>query len=193
MSNAYSVDLRERAVAYVLNGGQRTTACQIFQIGRDTLYRWLRQYQTEGAFAPKAQGKYASRKLDDAVVAQYIAEHPDATLEELAEVDPTSLVYLDESGVEETLQRPYARAPRGTKITGEVSGAHTHRISLIAALHESRLLAPMRFEGYCDTLVFNAWVEQVLLPELRPGQTVLLDNASFHKSPITKTLIESKG
>lgn len=108
-------------------------------------------------------------------------------------MDPTSLVYLDESGVEETLQRPYARAPRGTKITGEVSGAHTHRISLIAALHESRLLAPMRFEGYCDTLVFNAWVEQVLLPELRPGQTVLLDNASFHKSPITKTLIESKG
>lgn len=83
MSNAYSVDLRERAVAYVLNGGQRTTACQIFQIGRDTLYRWLRQYQTEGALAPKARGKYASRKLDDAVVAQYIAEHPDATLEEL--------------------------------------------------------------------------------------------------------------
>lgn len=51
----------------------------------------------------------------------------------------------------------------------------------------------MRFEGYCDTLVFNAWLEQVLLPELRPGQIVMMDNASFHKSPTTRRLIESKG
>lgn len=112
---------------------------------------------------------------------------------ELADIDPLDLVYLDESGVDEALHRSYARAPRGTKVLGEVSGTHAQRISLIAALHESRLLAPMRFEGYCDTLVFNAWLEQVLLPELRPGQIVLMDNASFHKSTTTKTLIESKG
>lgn len=95
--------------------------------------------------------------------------------------------------MDDALHRPYARAPRGTKVLGEVSGAHTHRISLIAALRESQLLAPMRFEGYCDTLVFNAWLEHVLLPELQPGQIVLMDNASFHKSSTTKTLIESKG
>lgn len=51
----------------------------------------------------------------------------------------------------------------------------------------------MRFEGYGDTLVFNAWLEQVLLPELRPGQTVLMDNASFHMSTATKTLIQRNG
>ena len=51
----------------------------------------------------------------------------------------------------------------------------------------------MRFKGYCDTLVFNVCLEQVLVPALRPGQTVLMDNASFHKSTTTKTLIESKG
>jgi transposase len=113
--------------------------------------------------------------------------------DELDALEPKNLVYLDESGVDAALHRPYARAPRGMKVLGEVSGTHAQRISLIAALHESRLLAPMRFEGYCDTLVFNAWLEQVLLPELRPGQTVLMDNASFHKSPTTKTLIESKG
>jgi len=112
---------------------------------------------------------------------------------ELADWEPHDLVYLDESGVDDALHRPYARAPRGTKVLGEVSGAHTHRISLIAALRESQLLAPMRFEGYCDTLVFNAWLEHVLLPELQPGQIVLMDNASFHKSSTTKTLIESKG
>ena len=108
-------------------------------------------------------------------------------------MEPKDLVYLDESGVDDTLQRGYARSPRGQPVRGEVAGAKAHRISLIAALHESRLLAPMRFEGYCDTLVFNAWLEQVLLPRLRPGQTVVMDNASFHKSPTTRTLIESKG
>ncbi len=69
-------------------------ACQIFQIGRDTLYRWLRQYQTEGELVPKARGKYASRKLDDVLVTQYIAEHPDATLEELGERFAVSAVAI---------------------------------------------------------------------------------------------------
>jgi len=108
-------------------------------------------------------------------------------------VAPDTLVYLDESGVDEALHRPYARAPRGTPVQGEVSGTKAQRISLIAAIHDARLFAPMRFEGYCDTLVFNAWLEQVLLPQLRPGQTVLMDNASFHKSPTTQRLIERKG
>lgn len=108
-------------------------------------------------------------------------------------MDPTELVYLDESGVDEALHRSYARAPRGTKVVGEVSGTQAKRLSLIAALNASQLLAPMRFEGYCDTAVFNTWLEHALLPELRPGQTVVMDNASFHKSPTTKALIESKG
>lgn len=101
-------------------------------------------------------------------------------------------MYLDESGVDASLHRPYGRAPRGTKVLGEVSGTRAHRISLIAALNGSRLLAPMRFEGYCDTQVFNTWVEEVLLPELEPGQTVILDNASFHKSPKTLRLLSRK-
>ncbi len=149
-----------------------------FQIWRDTLYRWIRQYQAEGEVAPKPRGKYASRKLDDAVVAQYIADHPDATLEELGEVftvsavairkachrlqitrkktmlnperddeararfqeeltdlEPNDLVYLDESGVDEALHRPYARAPRCLKEMGgcreNQSSAHqSHRRTL---------------------------------------------------------------
>lgn len=79
--------------------------------------------------------------------------------EELADWEPNDLVSLAESGVDDALHRPSARAPRGTQVLGDVSGTHTHRIRLIAALRESQLLAPMRFEGYCDTLVFNAWLE----------------------------------
>ena len=106
---------------------------------------------------------------------------------------PDDLGYLDESGIEEALHRPFARAPRGTTVGGDIAGSTSQRISLIAALNRSQLLAPMRFEGYWDTEVFNAWLEHALVPELRPGQTVLMDKASFHKSPATKALIEGKG
>jgi hypothetical protein len=106
-------------------------------------------------------------------------------------MDPNALGYLDERGVDEARYRPYARAPRGPKVFGEISGTNTQRSSLIAALNASQLLASMRFEGYGDTGVFTAWLEHALVPELRPGQTVLMDNASFHKSPTTKALSES--
>ena len=94
MSNAYSIDLRERVVAYVRAGGEKKLACHIFQIGRDTLYRWLRQYRIQGNVAPRPRGKYAPRKLDDVVVGQYIAEHSDATLAEVGEVVAVSGVAI---------------------------------------------------------------------------------------------------
>ncbi len=94
MSNAYSIDLRERAVALVLEGGRTKMVCQIFNIGRDTLYRWIRQYQMQGHVTPKARGKYVVRKLDDAVLVPYIATHPDATLEELGREFAVSAVAI---------------------------------------------------------------------------------------------------
>ena len=85
MSNAYSVDLRERAVAFVLKGGSRGTACEIFQIGENTLYRWLRQHRSVGHVAPKIRGKTTPRKLADAELRGYVDGHPDATLAEMGE------------------------------------------------------------------------------------------------------------
>lgn len=64
---------------------------------------------------------------------------------------------------------------------------------MIAGLLGKKLIAPWMFEGYTDANVFNTWVEKVLLPELPPGYTVILDNARFHQSAKTRTLIESAG
>ncbi|XGA08220.1 MAG: transposase [Wolbachia endosymbiont of Xenopsylla cheopis] len=47
--------------------------------------------------------------------------------------------------------------------------------SMIAALNNGKIIAPMTFEGHCDTEVFNTWFEQFLTPILQPGQTVILD------------------
>jgi len=114
-------------------------------------------------------------------------------LDEIKDIPLNNLVYLDESGVDENLQRRFGWSPRGEKINGEISGKARKRLSLIAALNEKNIKAPFYFEGYTDTEVFNGWVEDCLVPELKSGQTVILDNASFHKSPKTRILIEKAG
>lgn len=83
MSNAYSVDLRERVIAFLLKGGAPSAACDIFQIGEATLYRWLRQHRHLGHVTPKVRGKTTPRKLGDAKLRAYVAAHPDATLAEM--------------------------------------------------------------------------------------------------------------
>ena len=56
-----------------------------------------------------------------------------------------------------------------------------------------RAIAPLVFHGTCNTEFFNKWVEDFLVPELKAGQTVIMDNVSFHKSPKTRELIEKAG
>ena len=64
---------------------------------------------------------------------------------------------------------------------------------MIAALNKKELQAPMTFEGYCNTKVVEAWVEQELVPILKSGQTVILDNARFHKSKKIEQMITDAG
>lgn len=102
-------------------------------------------------------------------------------------------MYVDESGVEDTLFREHARAPRGTKVLAEIKGKKSQRISLICGLLSKKLIAPLAFEGYTNAEVFNQWLEECLLPELPPGHTVIIDNARFHQSQKTPALIEASG
>jgi transposase len=100
-------------------------------------------------------------------------------------------VYVDESGLEETLCREHGRSPKGERLAGEVSGKRTCRTSIIAGLCKKKPVAPFYFEGYCNTEVILTWMKQILIPELEPGQTIIWDNARFHQSPKIKALLES--
>ena len=82
---------------------------------------------------------------------------------------------------------------RGKKIFGEISGKRFARQSVISALFKGKFLSPMCFEGTCDTNVFNTWLKQMLIPSLTPGQVLILDNSSFHKSTESLKLVESAG
>lgn len=67
------------------------------------------------------------------------------------------------------------------------------RQSFIAAKIESRILAPFCYKGTCDTPLFNLWLKDFLIPELKAGQVVIMDNATFHKSEESQKLIEKAG
>lgn len=114
-------------------------------------------------------------------------------MEELKTIPPENRVYMDESGVDDTLHRQYGRAKRGVEVPGEISGRRTNRISIIAAFNQNKLIAPLRFEGYCDTELVNVWAKECLSPCLKAGQVVICDNASFHKASRMKEIVESKG
>lgn len=79
----------------------------------------------------------------------------------------------------------------GEILKGIKSGKHYQRTNIIAGLVNKKTIAPFVFMGSCNTALFIKWVENCLIKELEPGQTVIMDNASFHKSPKIKELIES--
>jgi transposase len=67
------------------------------------------------------------------------------------------------------------------------------RESFIAAQRGAKILSPFCYRGTCNTDLFNMWLKDFLIPELNPGQAVIMDNAAFHKSQETKRLIEEAG
>ncbi len=102
-------------------------------------------------------------------------------------------MYLDESGFERTTHRAYGWGLRGKKVDGERSGNKRPRTSLISARQGKRLLAPILFEGNTNAVLFNYWLQSHLFKELAQGSTIIMDNATFHKTAATKQLIEQAG
>lgn len=82
---------------------------------------------------------------------------------------------------------------KGEPLYSKKSGKYYERTNIIAGLINNKPIAPMVFNGSCDTELFNKWVEDFLIVELKPGQVVVMDNAAFHKSRKTYELINSVG
>ena len=100
---------------------------------------------------------------------------------------------MDETGVEDTLDYVYGWSLRGTGCWGEKLGHRTQRVSIAPAWCGGEVLAPLTFEGYCDSALIEAWFEQQLCKVLRPGQVVILDNASFHRKARLGQLLAGVG
>ena len=111
----------------------------------------------------------------------------------MSEIDPSRLVFLDETSTPTTLTRLQARSLPGQRAVGRIPRGRREAISWLATLTPTGIGESLLVRGAVDRLVFEAFVERVLAPSLRPGQIVVLDNLSVHKSARARTLIEAAG
>ena len=102
-------------------------------------------------------------------------------------------IFLDECGVTTDLLRRYGRSLRGTRLRDHTPCSHWQTHTVIAALRLDGLGAPAVFDGPIDSPSFLAYVEQVLVPTLRRGDVVVLDNLAVHKQPEVRVAIEQVG
>ena len=107
--------------------------------------------------------------------------------------DARHYVFLDESGITTDLLRRYGRSPRGLRLRDYTPLSHWQTHTVIAALRMDGLFAPAVFDGPIDNPPFLAYVEQVLVPALRPGDVVVLDNLAVHKQAAVQAAIEQVG
>jgi len=102
-------------------------------------------------------------------------------------------VFVDESGTNLAMTPRYGRAPRGERVVGTAPRNHGKNTTLVAAMTLEGITAAMTVEGAIDRPAFEAYVAQVLVPSLRPGQVVIWDNLSVHKSDLAQRRIAAAG
>ena len=100
------------------------------------------------------------------------------------------LVFIDESGIDRHLHREYCRAPKGKQVYETVLGRKFERCSIVAGKCGKEILAPFGYYGTCNLELFLKWVKEMLVPNLKKNQIVIMDNASIHKSPKIQEAIE---
>ncbi len=103
------------------------------------------------------------------------------------------LVFLDESGVTTEMTRRYGRAPRGERIREASPAGHWRTLTLLGAMTSEGMLASMTVESPTDGDVFLAYLDEVLCPQLRPDQVVVMDNLGAHKVDGVRQRIEAAG
>lgn len=103
------------------------------------------------------------------------------------------LIFLDEFGINLTMTRTHARAPLGQRVRVPEPFPHGSNISVLSAMGVDGVCAPMMLEGAVDAEVFAVYVQHLLVPCLRPGHIVVLDNVKFHYAPKAIELIEAAG
>ena len=107
--------------------------------------------------------------------------------------DPDRLVFIDETWAKTNMTRPRGRSLRGTRLRAHVPHGHWKTTTFLAALRTSGLTAPLVVDGAINGAIFLAYVEQQLVPTLRPGDIVIMDNLGAHKVAGVRTAIESAG
>ncbi|WP_155904966.1 IS630 family transposase [Methylopila sp. M107] len=247
MVRAYSLDLRERAVARVAAGESVRSVAATFQVSVSSVVKWSQRHRATGSAAAKPMGSRRPLRLAgerDWMLARLAAE-PHVSLRrlqrELAErgvvasygavwslvrseklsfkktvlaserdrpdvvrrrrrwrslqrrVDASRLVFLDETWAKTNMAPLRGWSPRGQRLNAKVPHAHWKTMTFLAALRSDRIDAPCVFDGPINGVRFLAYVTEVLIPTLKPGDVVVLDNLGSHKGKAVREAIRNAG
>jgi len=107
--------------------------------------------------------------------------------------DPSRFVFIDESGAKTNMTRLRGRCRGGERLLDAAPHGHWETTTMIAALRLEGATAPMVIEGATDAAVFHAYVKHVLVPTLREGDIVVVDNLSSHKAAEVEEMIRAAG
>jgi transposase len=108
-------------------------------------------------------------------------------------LDPSRLVFIDETGTSTNMARLRGRARRGSRVIGRVPWGHWKITTFVAALRHDGVSAPFVIDRAMTSAIFIEYVRQCLVPALKPGDIVVMDNLQPHKNPTVRELITAAG
>ena len=109
------------------------------------------------------------------------------------DLDPTKLVFIDETGASTNLARKSGRCRRGRRLRAAIPHNHYKTVTLVAGLRLRGLTAAKTFDGPINAALFEDWLETCLVPTISPGEIVVMDNLPAHKGPRVEQLIKAAG
>jgi transposase len=108
-------------------------------------------------------------------------------------MDPNRFVFLDETSAKTNMVRPYGWGPRSERLVDTTPWGHWKTTTFVAGLRADGIVAPMVLDGAMDGPAFRAYIEQVLVPDLREGDVVVMDNLPAHKVSGVREAIGAAG
>jgi transposase len=110
-----------------------------------------------------------------------------------ARLDPRRLVFIDETWAKTNMTRTHGRCARGERLVDRVPHGHWKTMTFLAALRCDRIDAPLVLDGPINAEWFLAYVQQLLIPTLSPGDVVIMDNLGSHKGKAVRRAIRRAG
>lgn len=108
-------------------------------------------------------------------------------------LDPSRLVFIDETWAKTNMTRSHGRCTRGRRLVAKVPHGRWRTLTFLAALRRDRIDAPCVIDGPINGKSFLAYVEQMLVPTLAPGDIVVMDNLGSHKGRAVRRAIRAAG
>lgn len=109
------------------------------------------------------------------------------------DLDPERLIFIDETGLNTKMARLRGRCRRGERLFASIPHGHWRTTTFVAGLRLDGIDAPMVLDGPMNGAAFLAYVEQMLVPTLRRGDVVVMDNLGCHKGADVRAAIEAAG